>query len=69
MRNKAGLAQKVVSDITRAVGRPPLWSENMQSRFAAGTFARIAKVLKDREDRTDFIRQAVEAELARRERD
>jgi hypothetical protein len=67
MRNNEALAQKVVSDSPRRMGRPPLWSENMQARFAAGTFARIAKVLKDREDRTDFIREAVEQELKRRE--
>lgn len=52
----------------KSVGRPPLWSENMQARFAAGTFARIAAVLQNSEDRTDFVRQAVEAELARREK-
>lgn len=68
MRNNRALAEKVVSDTPRAVGRPPLWSENMQARFAAGTFARVAKVLADGEDRTDFVRKAVEAELAKREK-
>lgn len=68
MRNNAVLAKKVVSVIPRTVGRPPLWSENMQARFAGGTFARIAAVLKEREDRTDFIREAVERELKRREK-
>jgi len=68
MRNNSGLAQKVISDIPRGVGRPPLWSENMQARFRDGTFARIAKVLGEREDRTDFIREAVERELERREK-
>ncbi len=53
--------------IGRAVGRPPLWSENMQARFKAGTFARIARVLNGSEDRTDFVREAVERELVRRE--
>lgn len=66
MRNNSALAKKVVSDIPRAVGRPPLWSENMQARFAAGTFDRISKVLGEKEDRTDFIREAVERELKRR---
>lgn len=66
MRNNSGLAQKVISDTARAVGRPPLWSENMQARFKAGTFDRIAKALTDGEDRTDFVRAAVEAELKRR---
>lgn len=67
MRNNADLAKKVVSVIPAPVGRPKQWSENMQARFPDGTFARIAAVLKDREDRTDFIREAVEKELKRRE--
>lgn len=51
----------------KSVGRIRRWAEDMQARFAEGTFARIAAVLKDGEDRTDFIREAVEAELKRRE--
>tara|TARA_R110002074_G_scaffold262994_1_gene435092 strand:- start:9880 stop:10014 length:135 start_codon:yes stop_codon:yes gene_type:complete len=38
----------------------------MQARFADGTFARIAAVLRPGEGRTDFIREAVERELERR---
>jgi hypothetical protein len=68
MRNNRALAEKVICDTPRAVGRPPLWSENMQARFPAGTFERIAKVLTEGEDRTDFVRQAVERELKRREK-
>lgn len=49
------------------MGRPPQWAEDMQARFAEGTFARIAATLDDGESRTDFVRAAVEAELARRE--
>jgi hypothetical protein len=44
------------------------WSENMTARFTAGTFARITAVLKENEDRTDFVREAVERELKRRAR-
>jgi hypothetical protein len=40
----------------------------MQARFPAGTFDRIAAVLEPDEDRTEFVRRAVERELARRER-
>jgi hypothetical protein len=40
----------------------------MQARFLAGTFARIEVVLGEDEDRTDFVREAVERELQRRER-
>jgi hypothetical protein len=38
----------------------------MQARFKAGTFDRIAAVLTDGEDRTAFVREAVERELQRR---
>jgi hypothetical protein len=50
------------------VGRKRRWAENMQARFSEGTFERIATVLRDREGRTDFVREAVESELKRRER-
>lgn len=39
----------------------------MQARFADGTFDRIADVLEPEEDRTEFVRRAVENELRRRE--
>ncbi|MEY9493796.1 hypothetical protein ABIF33_002816 [Bradyrhizobium elkanii] len=48
------------------MGRKRLWVEDMQSRFPKGTFARIEAVLKKDEDRTDFVREAVERELKRR---
>jgi hypothetical protein len=48
-------------------GRTQRWSEDMQARFPAGTFERIGSVLRDTEDRTDFVRLAVERELRRRE--
>lgn len=38
----------------------------MQARFEQGTFAKIAAALMQREDRTDFVRSAVEHELERR---
>lgn len=50
------------------MGRKKLWSEDMQARFAEGTFERIDAVLKEDEDRTDFVRAAVERELKKRER-
>jgi hypothetical protein len=40
----------------------------MVARFAEGTFERIAAVLSPEEDRTDFVREAVDRELRRRER-
>jgi hypothetical protein len=50
------------------MGRTKKWSEDMQARFPEGTFARMAAVLEDDEDRTDLVREAVERELKRRER-
>jgi hypothetical protein len=48
------------------MGRKKRWAEDMQARFPTGTFACIEAVLRDGEDRTDFIREAVESELKRR---
>jgi hypothetical protein len=39
----------------------------MAARFPAGTLARIDAVLRDKEYRTNFVWQAVEKELKRRE--
>jgi hypothetical protein len=39
----------------------------MVARFPTGTFERMLVVLKDDESRTDFVREAVERELKRRE--
>jgi hypothetical protein len=47
-------------------GRPRQWAQDMQARFPAGTFERIKRVLGEDEDRTDFVRTAVEHELKRR---
>ena len=68
MRNNRDLAQKVICDSPRKMGRPPQWAEDMQARFAAGTFDRIAAVAEDGETRTDFVREAVRRELERREK-
>jgi hypothetical protein len=53
--------------IAMPMGRKRKWIEDTVARFAEGTFARIAAVLGKTEDRTDFIREAVERELIRRE--
>ena len=50
------------------MGRIKRWAEDMQARFQEGTFDRISAVLEDGEDRTDFVRVAVERELKRREK-
>jgi hypothetical protein len=48
------------------MGRTKLWSEQMQARFAQGTFEWIESALEHGEDRTDFVREAVVRELRRR---
>ncbi len=50
------------------MGRLKRWAEDMQARFAEGTFDRIDSALKEGETRTDFVREAVEQLLKRRER-
>lgn len=50
------------------VGRPKINDEQTPARFPAGTLAKIDAALKDREKRSDFIREAVERELERRGR-
>ena len=50
------------------MGRRKRWTEQMQARFEEGTFARVADVLYENEDRTDFVREAVANELGRREK-
>lgn len=43
--------------------------EKVTARFAAGTLARIKAVLREKEPQAEFIRQAVEREIERRERE
>lgn len=50
------------------MGRKKMWAEDMVARFAEGTFGRIDAVLQDGEERTAFVREAVERELKRREK-
>jgi len=64
-----GLAENVVSDTRQGVGRPKINEEQTPGRFRAGTMARIDAVLADKEKRSDFIREAVERELERREKE
>lgn len=50
------------------MGRKKEWADDMQARFPKDTFARIKPLLGKDEDRTDFVREAVEREIKRRER-
>jgi hypothetical protein len=61
MTPEAGVA------IKPRMGRKKRWHDVMGAKFPAGTFERIAAVLEEEEDRTDFVREAVEREIRRRE--
>ena len=60
------LTRKVISAIAPRVGRKQINHEQTPARFAEGTLARIDTALVGKEKRSDFIRDAVERELARR---
>ncbi|HYF56694.1 MAG TPA: YlcI/YnfO family protein [Salinarimonas sp.] len=49
-------------------GRPRINHEQIPARFPEGTLERIDDTLDEGEKRADFIREAVERELKRRER-
>lgn len=51
-----------------AVGRPKLYAKPILVKFAEGVVERIKPLLAKDEDRTDFVREAVEREIKRRER-
>ena len=50
------------------MGRPPLYGKAMIIRLGKDVPERIDKVLRAKEKRADFLRTAVERELARREK-
>lgn len=52
----------------RPVGRIKINDEQTPARFPEGTLARIDAVLDAKEKRSDFIREAVEREIKRREK-
>jgi hypothetical protein len=49
------------------MGRKLRWPERVMAKLAAGTLARIADVLEKDEERTAFMREAIEREIQRRE--
>lgn len=69
MRNNDACESVTAAATHPRVGRKKRWKEDMQARFAEGTFARMKSALRDGESRTDFVRNAVEQELARREQE
>ena len=66
MRNSLALARKDICDTAPRVGRKMEYPDKCVAPFPADTFVRIASALKHDEDRTAFIREAVERELERR---
>ncbi|MCH4894969.1 hypothetical protein GO308_17845 [Sphingomonas sp. SFZ2018-12] len=50
-----------------AAGRPRINAEKTMARFPEGTLGRIKSVLREGENQADFMREAVELELRRRE--
>jgi hypothetical protein len=63
-----GSTELTVAPIRRPVGRVRINGpdEVVTARFREGTLARIKAALADKEPQSDFIREAVEAELERR---
>lgn len=49
-------------------GRPRINHEQIPARLPEGTLDRMDAVLEDGEKRADFLREAVDRELRRRER-
>jgi hypothetical protein len=49
------------------MGRKLRWPERVMAKLPAGTLERIAAVLEKGEERTAFLREAVEREIERRE--
>ena len=68
MGNLFACDSNLISATGPRVGRKKRWAEDMVARFAEGTFDRIAAVLAPGEDRTDLVREAVDREVKRREK-
>ncbi|MGS1095872.1 YlcI/YnfO family protein [Aquamicrobium terrae] len=63
------MTELLISNTSRPVGRRQINHEQMPARFPEGTLARIDAVLAEKEKRSDFVREAVERELERREQE
>lgn len=50
------------------MGRTKKWHENVNLTLPEGAKARMDAALRDGEDRLDLIREAIEREIKRRER-
>lgn len=65
-----GSTELTVASIPRGVGRSRINDpdEKVTARFREGTLARIKAALRQKEPQSEFIREAVERELERREK-
>lgn len=57
-----------VHDSAKRMGRKKLWHENINLTLPAGAKSRMDAVLSGNEDRLDLIREAIDREVRRRER-
>ena len=58
-----------IHDTPAKVGRKKQWTERIQLPLAAGTTGKIDSLLEDGEVRLDVIREAIDREIVRRQRD
>lgn len=68
MRYEGTLTIIPICVTARKMGRKMLYPEKMIAPFPEGTFERMKPLLAQGEDKTDFIRKAVQAELDKREK-
>ena len=62
------MTEIAICDKLPRVGRKMLWPDKIVAPLAAGSLDRIKGLLGDGETQTDFLRQAIEREIKRRER-
>lgn len=62
------MSENLTCDKRPGVGRKMLWPDKIVAPLPKGTLARIDATRLDGESKTDFLRQAVEAELRKREK-
>ncbi|WP_037377650.1 hypothetical protein [Sinorhizobium americanum] len=68
MKSEAILTRLELHAIPRSMGRKKMFSENINLTLPEGAKARMDAHLRKGEDRLSFIRTAIDAEIARRER-
>ena len=64
-----GLSENLICVTRPRMGRKLRYPDKIIAPLPAGSLARIAAALRPGEDKTDLLREAVEAELLKREKD